>query len=919
MIFICLLLAGAIFTGARVSEAAVVVDSFDGLSKAINTKDAIINITADSINFTADKITIGHGVTISGPESRSTLNLNGKDGTSSFFEFSQGLKITLKNLNFTGGYNNDELDSDNGGGAIRLNSGTEATFENIAFSHSVAKSHGGTIYSWGTVGQKNTLTFRGPTAFENNESKGAGGAIVAVYSNLIFGGDATFRDNSAGDGGAAIVAVYSNLTFGGDVNFSGNSSSGDGGAIAANYSNLTFGGDATFRDNSSSGPGGAVAASCSDLTFVGKTIFADNGSADDSPSSLGGAIALNGNSKNNASSTFQSSAVFERNRANRGAAIYIQNNAKIAFNSGLRLINNSAGDADSGAIHMNGSAANRKATVTIVQNDPSNPTEIRGNTSGKDGHNAFYLQRHAELNFTLEKNDIYLQDAIDGDRDDNSNSVAINKGEGWFNVGRGGNIKDVDLANSGNFSLASTDATELNPKDFSSSGRIKFGIFPEDKKCAKIIANNITLGEGTILEIVAARGTYGAKKTYDIMISNDAIAAAENIIPISPQNINVEGKLSNDKKTYQIVIREKIIIDKNPPEMRLLSQLTNLDENQDNILDTLTDIYIANPGEENMKKLLDTLDKLSSREDQKTAISQLSPAFIADTINLSLIGDIDAKQMEIANGKNKIYLEPHLRRLDGILGGSEFGATLGASYRFEQLQFLTIGMQVSMHRNSLSGNYGSRASINSAGLAILASLENRLATLSLVLGYQRNSHSVDRSVEKLKETLHSEFFSNALSFSLELGKKFKIPSHSLELYPFLGIRAATLAHNDFSEGASGEKEYLALEIQGKRYTLLSSNFGLKLSATLGKFSPSLSLGGAYLIVSPGRMITANFKNYPDHRFQNEGADFRRFSPFLDLALVQSLPKNFSLSTNFSYSGNGSQRSMGMGFRVAKGF
>jgi hypothetical protein len=67
------------------------------------------------------------------------------------------------------------------------------------------------------------------------------------------------------------------------------------------------------------------------------------------------------------------------------------------------------------------------------------------------------------------------------------------------------------------------------------------------------------------------------------------------------------------------------------------------------------------------------------------------------------------------------------------------------------------------------------------------------------------------------------------------------------------------------------------------------------------------------------MITANFKNYPDHKFQNEGAAFRRFSPFLDLALAYSLPKNLNLSTEFSYSGNDCQRAVGVGFRVAMGF
>jgi hypothetical protein len=319
-----------------------------------------------------------------------------------------------------------------------------------------------------------------------------------------------------------------------------------------------------------------------------------------------------------------------------------------------------------------------------------------------------------------------------------------------------------------------------------------------------------------------------------------------------------------------------------------------------------------------MKKLLDALEELSDNEDQKTAISQLSPVFIADTINLSLNGGNGGKQMEMSSSKNKIYLEPHLRRLDGILGGGESGATLGASYSPGGLQFLNLGMQISFSGHSFERD-DSRANINSSGLAILASLENRMATLSFSLAYRRNSHSIDRSVEKLEETLHSEFSSNAISFSLELGKRFKIPSYPLELYPFLGIRTATLAHGDLSEEVSGEEEYLALEIQGKRYSLLSSSLGLKLSATIGQFTPSLSLGGSYLIVPPGRSITANLRNHPDHEFQSEGADFGRFSPFLDLALGYSLPKSLNLSGEFNYSGNSSRRMIGLGFRVAMGF
>jgi predicted outer membrane repeat protein len=898
--FICLLLAlGTIFVSAGVSEAVDNVDRFEKLQNAISSGDAVINIDAKTIDFPegGQKMKIERNVTISGLDGRSTLNLNGVGRTgNSFFSFSQGLNIILKNLNFTKGYNC--LCFDNGsGGAIYLNEKITAAFRNVSFSNNIAGSDGGAIHA-----RYSDLTFSGETTFRKNSSFTDGGAIY-LYSvigkgySLKFEGTVKFFENKSignnGWGGGAICSQ---------------------GAALSRYA-LTFDGAAVFESNISSRGGGAIHARYSDLTFDGETTFRKNSSFTD-----GGAIALTNDDGNAAELTFQNSPpLFEGNQANQGAAIYVLGNVKIEFNSGLKLISNSTAHENSGAIHMTGTDNVNKVIVAIVQNNSSVPTEIRGNTSGNDGQNAFYLEEQAELNFILKKDDIYLYDAIGGDRSKDSNSVTIDRGEGWFNVGRGGTIRNVNLNNRGNLSLVGAGGTGLDLKDFTNSGKIKFGIFPEDKKCAKITAENITLGEGTTLELVAGKGTYEKGKTYNILIANANFTTdTENITPVpsSQNNLKIQGNFSDDRKIYHIVIEEKITIDKNPPEMRPLSQLTNLDENQDNIIDMLNDIYEINPEEENIKKLLDDLEKIKDHEDQKIAISQLSPAFIADTLSYNLIGE---KQIKIPEGKNRIYLEPHLRRSDGILSASEFGATLGANYSPEGLQFLTLGMQISIHRNSLSGNYGSRANINSGGLAILASLDNRLATLSLSLGYRRNIHSVDRSAEKLEEILHSEFSSNALSFSLELGKKFKIPSYSLELYPFLGIRTATLTHGDFGEGVGGEKEQLALEIQGKRYTLLSSNFGLKLSTTLGRFTPSLSLGGSYLIVSPGREITANLRNHPDHKFQKEGADLGRFSPFLDLALGYNLPKNFNLSTEFSYSGNSSQRMMGVGFRVAMGF
>ncbi|MDR2077768.1 MAG: hypothetical protein LBP39_02255 [Rickettsiales bacterium] len=433
-----------------------------------------------------------------------------------------------------------------------INNNNILTFsEKIIFTdNGSTEGGGGAIYA-----RYSDLTFGKEAEFTNNNSRKSGGAIYSegdreIIDALIFNGKAIFaRNESIESSGGAIYAKLSNLIFSEETRFESNRSNDNGGALYAEHSHLIFGGDTRFEENKSKENGGAIYAKHSDLTFRGEVKFENNSS-----SANGGAISLN----IMANVIFNRLATFERNSSKLGGAVYLGGNVNMTFNSGLKLIDNTTEEEKSGAIHMAGEDRGRRARVTIVQKDTNQLTELRGNRSNNDqGHNAFYLEKHAELNFILKNGNVDLYDTIDGDRTKNSNTVALEGGSGGqFNLKEGSSINNVNLVNyGGNLNMAGSQITS-RPVNFRNSGKITFGIFPENNICSRIQAENIALEEGTTLELVAAEGTYEAGHNYDIMVSNNVIKRPENINIILPQTLprGLRAKADFQDKFYRLLI-----------------------------------------------------------------------------------------------------------------------------------------------------------------------------------------------------------------------------------------------------------------------------------------------------------------------------------------------------------------------------
>jgi predicted outer membrane repeat protein len=585
--FLCIAVVFTIAGVSGIDRAIASVDvNFDILEKAARDKNSkvatiienkqsvakigeVTDIEYTNVKFT-HSISISHSMEIT---SKDNATLDG-DGKNSLFRFTNPDKgkfmdIGLQSLIFHKGFSGKGEES---GGAIHIGEGMKVTFTKAYFSKNKANFSGGAIYSRGNEKVRNILVFNKESNFTSNENDGVktdimdesdGGAIYSINSDLTFNGITYFSKNqNLGLSGGAIYAKASNLIFEKSVIFSDNGSGRQGGAITysgdrgdslvfeekvdftnnkvdgiggalcfmGNGGKINFKKEVIFYNNISNNGGGAINGSGNNLSLIfdGEATF--RGNISDSTSA--GAIMLQSDYDNRiCKSIFNGQTIFEGNRAKtRGGAMYI-NKASVEFRSGLVLAGNITGRKNSGAIHMEGSNDANRASVTIVQNDINKPSEFKENISNNEsypgkGKNAFYLWQHAELNFNAKSGNIDLYDAIDGFSGKEDKIVTITGNEGWFNVKEDGTIRNVDLNNRGNLGLANSKPVELHLENFSNSGRIKFGIFPNEK-CDLIEAKSITLEAGTILEIVVIGASDGI---YNIMISEVPIIVAENII-----------------------------------------------------------------------------------------------------------------------------------------------------------------------------------------------------------------------------------------------------------------------------------------------------------------------------------------------------------------------------------------------------
>ncbi|MDR2778420.1 MAG: hypothetical protein LBB13_02875 [Rickettsiales bacterium] len=489
--------------------------------------------------------------------------------------------IFIKTAMFDGNKIVGNKESNCYGGGLNL-SYSHAIFEDRAiFINNTSPRIGGAISA-----EEGYLIFNGPTEFKNNKS-GCGGAIYTSgkdeYSKIgltVFRKNTIFANNIASEKGGAIFSASKifGLSFEGEeVIFKDNIAKNGGGAMyidwvyrseKENPRRFNFGGKTVFEGNKTDKDGGAIRVRSSNLIAFGKeTIFVGNAAA------TGGAVYMDSES----TLTCDGPVILEKNYAYSASAIFVKG-AKIKFNSGLKVIGNTVESeileettVPDGAIYMIGEKdtykhQTKETEIEIIQNSRTDPTIFEGNISNGRPI-AIYMKQDSILKFTIDDGNVDLCNGIEGCETENSNTVNINSSvEGWLNFKKGGFLNNVNLISEGNLNLFDSETIELKLMDFKiNSGKIRFGIFPENNKCSRITGNSITVKQGTILnpgatlEIVAAPGTYIKGNSYDILVSEkDAIGKARVNVKM-PKNL--KAKMEFIDRFCRICIEEESTIE----------------------------------------------------------------------------------------------------------------------------------------------------------------------------------------------------------------------------------------------------------------------------------------------------------------------------------------------------------------------
>ncbi|MDR2778172.1 MAG: autotransporter outer membrane beta-barrel domain-containing protein [Rickettsiales bacterium] len=893
----------------------------------------------------------------------SKVNIKGIESGSknSFFEFTGNKRSTVKleNLSFTNGCYYEKKDrSGRGGGAAYFGENVIATMKNISFIGNKSKYRGGALFFPGkSKRDKNSpVIFEEKITFENNKvSKNAcgfedgGGAINAENSSFIFRGVTVFKGNESTSNGGAInfyEAVEkktpggedpgSSLTFEKEVTFEKNKVTGKV------TGNTTFNKKVVKNDVTSNG--GAIRISRSSLTFKEKAIFRENSCYHN-----GGAIEIRGDKEKRANVIFHKQAIFEENKIEKesdlltdnGGAIFAYENVSIEFKNGLRMVNNFTKNEMSGAIYMEGfgeeRGGGRPVIITIVQDDLDNPTEFKGNRSGGEGRNFVYMDGKSRLNFTVRKGDVNVYDVIAGtsykkssgggilntsiinkiiegvcsDRSDNI--VTIDDGDGWFNLKKGGLIRNVDLVNEGNFSLEGADTDKVVTRNFTNSGRIRVEIL-ENGACNTIKADNMTFEAGTILEIIATAGTYKENSNYDILVSTDetnVINGASNInVNLLQNDLKAIGRLSEDGKVYSVFITEKSCITsesyleaKDTKKISLKNREFEALFDGDGALSVLENVYIDHPQDEKLKHLTEIIkERSNSVEDRKEAFDQISsPKLLANIINSSLLGSTGQRyEMKTANGLSIGHRCRNAVSANEIKDGA-VAILLNYGHNFERLVFnrdLSLGLDGDLSGHFLRDIHSNRAKTIGGTIALQLGIEMvRNFNLILNLSYGRNNYKVDRNIEKLKEIMESNFSTNLFKAAVAVENRFVAKDYII-LATSVALEASMLTHVEFSEKSVKIPNLL---IDSNSYRLTAGSLNLAVTLDLAKLRPFFSIGAKYLFSASSPEISVSLEDYPGYtKFKSRGTEVGRLSGCLAAGISYKFSNHISLSVVADY-------------------
>ena len=220
------------------------------------------------------------------------------------------------------------------GGGINVGSSNISSVGKVAFRYNSA-----TIGSALSLLNAN-VTLAGDNTFIRNTALGFGdsavGAISISFSSL------TFRENTLITGNLAqrasgIYAVSSDITFEGDTEIINNlAHTAEGGGVTVIGGTFTTKGNCTFLNNSAATKGGAIHAVNSIVSLTGNSQLIGNSAVE------GGALSLEYSSQLSLKSPL--TLHFERNTAERGAAIHITDTSSSAGCSNLAQLPYLVGD-----------------------------------------------------------------------------------------------------------------------------------------------------------------------------------------------------------------------------------------------------------------------------------------------------------------------------------------------------------------------------------------------------------------------------------------------------------------------------------------------------------------------------------------------------------------------------------------------
>ena len=264
------------------------------------------------------------------------------------------------NVTISGGNLSNNRVSEGNGGAIYADRGNiTISGENTTVSGNTAKTSGGAIYA-----ENGMVTVSIDSLSNNTATEGSGGAIYAG-NGIVNLTDATITGNTAGNNGGAIYASNSAITatntiFGGQN--AGNTAGGSGGAIYASSGNVTIsGGSISYnkatRDNGGAiyvGSGASVISNVESITNNeagrnGGAIYTNSGASSLTSITVTGNKAVNGAAlfTNTGRTTFNAGN-YSGNIATTGGAVGMgSKNARLYFNSDVKIKNNKLGEGDS--------------------------------------------------------------------------------------------------------------------------------------------------------------------------------------------------------------------------------------------------------------------------------------------------------------------------------------------------------------------------------------------------------------------------------------------------------------------------------------------------------------------------------------------------------------------------------------------